>query len=141
MEESARNWARAVREIEDGTSPWNCIYVAEDETGEIVGFAIGGPPRGEATEATGEVYNLGVAETHRRRGLGRRLVQAVAAHLAQMGMPALIIGCLATNEAGRRFYEALGGRVVGERHVHEDGPEVIFGWADTRSLVATDGEE
>jgi hypothetical protein len=55
-------------------------------------------------------------------------VQAVAAHLAQIGMPSLIIGCLAVNTRARCFYEALGGRVVGERHVHEDGPEVIFGW-------------
>jgi hypothetical protein len=26
--------------------------------------------------------------------------------------------------------------VVGERHVHEDRPEVIYGWTDTRALVA-----
>jgi ribosomal protein S18 acetylase RimI-like enzyme len=132
LEESARNWARSLREIEDGTSPRNCIYIAEDETGEIVGFAIGGPTRMDAPAGTGEVYNLGLEVSYQRRGLGRRLVQAVAAHLAQMGMPALIIGCLATNETGRRFYEALGGRVVGERNVHEDGLEVVYGWTDTR---------
>lgn len=135
LEGSARNWARAIRETTDGTCPDNCVYVAMDETGGIVGFAIGGPPGEQAREGTGELYNLGVQASHRRRGLGRRLVQAVAAHLAQRGMPALIIGCLATNTEGRRFYEALAGRVVGERSVHEDGPEVIYGWADTRALV------
>jgi ribosomal protein S18 acetylase RimI-like enzyme len=140
LEESAGNWARSIREVADGTCPDNCVYVALDDNGRVVGFAIGGPPREDAREGTGELYNLGVQASHRRRGLGRRLVQAVAAHLAQRGMLALIIGCLATNTRGRRFYEALGGRVVGERCVHEDGPEVIYGWADTRALIAPSAE-
>jgi ribosomal protein S18 acetylase RimI-like enzyme len=141
VEESERNWARTLRKIAEGASPRECVYVALDEAGAVVGFAIGGPATGDAPEGTGEVYNLGVAESHHRRGHGRRLVQAVAAHLAQMGMPALIIGCLVVNRRARRFYEALGGRVVGERDVDEDGPEVIYGWTDTRGLVATGGAE
>jgi ribosomal protein S18 acetylase RimI-like enzyme len=137
VEESARNWARAIQEIADGTGPRNCCYVALDEAGKVVGFAIGGPPRADAPEGTGELYNLGVEESHWRRGHGRRLVQAVAGRLAELGMPALLIGCLKVNTRARRFYEALGGQVVGERHIHELGPEVIYGWTDTRALVAT----
>jgi ribosomal protein S18 acetylase RimI-like enzyme len=136
VEESARNWARAIREVADGTEPRNCVYIAVNDAEEVVGFAIGGPPGQEAPEGTGEVYNLGVEESYHRRGLGRRLVQAVAGRLAQVGMPALIIGCLEVNTPARRFYEALGGQVVGRRHVHEEGPEVIYGWTDTRALVA-----
>jgi ribosomal protein S18 acetylase RimI-like enzyme len=83
---------------------------------------------------------LYVRERHQRRGLGRRLVQAVAAHLAQTGRHTLVIGCLAANAPARRFYEALGGRLVGEREYDEEGvklPEVVYGWTDTRALVAT----
>jgi ribosomal protein S18 acetylase RimI-like enzyme len=82
---------------------------------------------------------LYVRERHQRRGLGRRLVQAVAAHLAQRGRHALVIGCLAANAPARRFYEALGGRLVGEREYDEDGvmlPEVVYRWPDTRALLA-----
>jgi GNAT superfamily N-acetyltransferase len=82
---------------------------------------------------------LYVRASYQGRGLGRRLVQAVAAHLAQLGMTALHIGCLAANTPGRRFYESLGGRVVDERLVDEEGfmlPEVVYGWADTSALVA-----
>jgi GNAT superfamily N-acetyltransferase len=132
--ESEHNWLRFLREIGDGTSPRDCAYVAEDEAREVIGLAVGGPARANAPENTGEIRVLYVRESHQRRGFGRRLVQAVAAHLAQLGMPALLIGCLAANTPARRFYEALGGRVVGAREFDQDGvmlPEVVYGWADT----------
>ncbi len=68
-------------------------------------------------------------------------MQAVAADLAQQGMTALQIGCLAANAPARRFYEALGGRLVGERLFDEEGvllPEVVYEWADIATLVATE---
>ena len=148
-EESERNWLRSLREIARGKSPRMCIYVAENETTEVVGLAVGGPPKEKGRTNTGEIYALYVRDHYQRRGLGRRLVQAVAEHLAPLGMTALIIGCLAVNTKARRFYEALGGRVVGERTTEEHGftlQEVIYGWSDTRTLVDTasiepEGEE
>jgi ribosomal protein S18 acetylase RimI-like enzyme len=112
--------------------------------GEFVGLARGGPSYEEGYENTGEIYALCVRESHQRRGIGRRLVQAVAAHLAEMGMTSLLIGCLAAGAPARRFYEALGGRVVGKREFDEAGgmlPGVLYGWADMRALVATGRSE
>jgi ribosomal protein S18 acetylase RimI-like enzyme len=132
--ESERNWRRFLGEIAGGACPRDCAYVAEDEAGEVIGLAVGGPARGDAPENTGEIRVLYVRDSHQRRGFGRHLVQAVAAHLAQRGMPALRIGCLAANTPARRFYEALGGRVVGTREFDQDGvmlPEVVYGWTDT----------
>ena len=66
LEESARNWVRSLREIADGACPRNCIYIAEQAAGKVVGFAIGGPTGMDAPEGTGEVYNLSVDEkTHK----------------------------------------------------------------------------
>jgi ribosomal protein S18 acetylase RimI-like enzyme len=148
-EESERNWLRSLREIARERSPRMSIYVAENEAEEVVGLAVGGPPKEKGRKNTGEIYALYVRDHDQRRGLGRHLVQAVATHLASLGMTALIIGCLAVNTRARQFYEALGGRVVGERTVEEYGftlQEVIYGWSDTRALVATarvepEGEE
>jgi len=55
-------------------------------------------------------------------------------------MTVLQIGCLAANAPGRRFYEAIGGRLVGERLFDEAGfmlPEVVYEWADMHTLVAS----
>jgi ribosomal protein S18 acetylase RimI-like enzyme len=140
-EVSERSWARTLREIAEGARPEGCIYVALDEAGEVVGLAVGGPPRADGPEDTGEIHMLYVRESHQGRGHGRRLVRAVAAHLAQRGKHALVIGCLAANAPARRFYEALGGGLIGEREYDEAGimlPEVVYGWTDIRALAAPD---
>jgi hypothetical protein len=59
-------------------------------------------------------------------------------------MIALVVGCLAANAPARRFYEALGARVVGEYEIDEYGivlPGDTYGWADTRALLATEGSD
>ena len=140
--ESARNWARSLGEIAAADTPQECIYVAEDETGAIVGLGMAGPPKQEFLEKSGEVYVLYVQGSHQHRGLGRSLVRTVAAHLVQLGMTSLLIGCLATNAPARRFYEALGGRVIAERDFDQDGfmlPEVVYAWdsiTESRRLMS-----
>jgi ribosomal protein S18 acetylase RimI-like enzyme len=137
--DSEQGWARELRTIAVDASPQECIYVAEAAGGELVGLVMGGPTNTEGLPHTGEVNALYVRASHQGRGLGRQLVQAVAAHLAQLGMTALHIGCLAANAPARRFYESLGGQVVIERLFDEEGvmlPEVVYGWADTGALVA-----
>jgi len=136
--ESEQGWARELREIASDADTQQCLYVAEAADGELVGLAMGGPAKTEGLPTTGEVYALYVRVSYQGRGLGRRLVQAVATHLARLGMTALHIGCLAANAPGRRFYESLGGQVVAERLVDQEGfmlPELVYGWADTGALV------
>jgi GNAT superfamily N-acetyltransferase len=139
-EVSASSWGKLLHDIATGTSPRECAYVAEDEGGGVVGLATGGPADVECPEYTGVIHALFVQQSHQRRGLGRRLFQAVAAHLADLGVTALVVHCWAANVPARRFYEALGGRVVREREVDEFGvmvPEVMYGWADIRTLLST----
>ena len=143
-EMSARNWARTLREIADDTNPRECVYVAIDEASdEVVGIAMGQPAADPAPANTGEVNVLYVRESHQGRGLGRRLVQAVAGHLRQLGMPALEIAVLTANTPARGFYEALGGQLVREAEFEDYGyllPEVVYRWADTKALVAASAE-
>ena len=139
-EVSAQAWARTLREIAAGTGSRECIYVAVDEGGELIGLAMGGPADVAERASLGAVYALYVHTRHQGRGVGHRLVRAVAADLHQHGMTALEIGCLATNAPARRFYEAIGGRLMRERLFDEEGvmlPEVVYEWADIETLVAT----
>jgi ribosomal protein S18 acetylase RimI-like enzyme len=144
-EESAQGWARTLREIASGERSEDCIYVAVDEGGAIVGLAMGGPAIAKERPQIGAVYSLYISTRHQGQELGRRLVQAVAADLAHKGMAALQIGCLAANTPARGFYAAIGGRLVGERLFDEDGvmlPEVVYEWADIKALAArTEPEE
>jgi RimJ/RimL family protein N-acetyltransferase len=136
---SERNWLRTLHELAEDPQPHECVVVAEDEQGAVVGLAMGGPARGEAPQGTGEVYALYVLPGHHGRGIGRSLVQAVAFHLAHHGMHALRIACLAANMPARGFYERIGGQVVAERLFEDSGfllPEVVYGWNDLQLVVA-----
>lgn len=142
--DSERNWRRTLREIAAETDPQQQIFVAEDDMGMVVGLAMGGPRRTGASPQTGEVYVLYVLQSHQGCGFGHGLVKVVGAHLAKHGMTTLHIRCLAANSPARRFYEAIGGRVVEEGFFDDDGvllPEVIYGWTLIPDIVPSAGPE
>jgi ribosomal protein S18 acetylase RimI-like enzyme len=137
---SERGWARTMGEMADGSDPARCLLVAEDAEQGIVGVAMGGPPKpwaadedAPAREATGELYALYVDPRQWRRGVGRALLGAVAARLAAAGRPRLLVGVLAANAPARRFYEAAGGRLLGQRPFDDEGvlfDEAVYVWAE-----------
>lgn len=138
---SARSWEELLRELSEGRSPRECVYVATEkgtngEADEVVGLAYGCPSA--SGDTIGEVDILYVRADHQGQGLGRALVQAVAAHLAQHGMTILHIATLETSPAARHFYESIGGQMVGTRQHDEYGvllPLVVYGWPDIQTLI------
>lgn len=114
------------------------VFVAEDDGGQIVGIANGGPWRGDAdVPYAGEFYVLHVAAGMQGRAIGRALVRAVAERLAASGMTSMCLWVLSDNTGARRFYEAIGGRIVREVIVPFFGtslPETLYGYDDTAPL-------
>jgi ribosomal protein S18 acetylase RimI-like enzyme len=74
----------------------------------VVGFCTVGSPRTKGL-AEGELETLYVLDDWRDRGLGRRLLQSGALHLAAQGCRSLFLWVLEDNPS-RWFYERLGGR-------------------------------
>jgi ribosomal protein S18 acetylase RimI-like enzyme len=141
-EVSAAGWTRTIKELSENANPDECIYLAVDgEDHSVVGLAMGCPAQTDELANAGEVCALYVRQAYQHRGLGRRLLQAVARDLAQMGKRALLIRVLATNTPARHFYEAMGGRLVGECNFEEYGyilPEAIYGWSELGTLTGDD---
>lgn len=111
--------------------------VAEIASGEIVGFAVGGPNREADPDFAGELGAIYVLEAHQRMGVGRALFGGVAQHLFQIGMASMIVWVLEANPY-RRFYEKLGGTAVRHRFAPHAGvslPEVSYGWKNIRELA------
>lgn len=111
------------------------VYVAEDETGQIVGFASGGPSWvKEEPLYTGELFAIYLLDAYRGKGLGQRLFYQVVARLQQMDLNSMLIWVLAENPA-RRFYEKLGGQYIKDGVYQRNGrqfAQVAYGWRDLR---------
>ena len=88
----------------------------------IVGFASGGRARSGVREA-GEIETLYLLEDWRERGVGRRLMRALAAHLNAIGCRSVMLWVLRDNPS-RWFYQHLGGRPVAEQTIRFAGEPV-----------------
>ena len=119
------------------------VYLVYERDGEVAGFIDGGQPAPGGQGFAAEVNALYVHPAHHRSGIGRALLVAAAEHFARRGMRSLIIWTLRRG-ASRKFYEAMGGKLVRERHQmfrdRPDGPavdldEVAYGWDDLRAIA------
>jgi GNAT superfamily N-acetyltransferase len=132
-EEREQLWRRA---LSPGSRAF--VYVAEDESGRVVGFASGGPAGEDAPNHAGELYAIYLLQEHQGRGTGRRLFEAVVRELVNRDLNSMAIWVLAENPACG-FYEAMGGRKVYERQEEFRGvvlEETGYGWDDIRGLLS-----
>ena len=109
-------WRQALAEMDPEL---DAVFLAEDETGEAVGFAC----LLRKAEAAGPLLdNLHVLPERKGEGIGRRLIAAAAAWLVSKEPgAALQLGVWKDNVAARRFYARLGGREVEEYALETPG--------------------
>ncbi len=77
--------------------------VAEDASGQLIGYTLATVSRGTAT-----LGRLGVAESARGHGLGRALVSEVARWSQAAGAETMTLCTQEENSAARRMYAAAG---------------------------------
>ena len=73
-----------------------------------------------------------------KMGISPRRCRGILERLVEQGRPSLLIRVLKANTPARRFYEALGGRLVLEEQVRENGAtlaQVGYGWDDVHELL------
>lgn len=78
------------------------VLVAAD-SGRVVGSALGA-----WDGRRGWIYHVAIAESHRRRGTGTRLVDQVEAGLRDLGCPEVRVNIGDDNEAARGFWQSRG---------------------------------
>src|SRR5690606_37668646 len=88
-EQRAENWRRGI-ELND-------LYVAEDESGSIVGFATGGKERTGNYEADGELYAIYLLDEVQGMGIGKELIQTIAGSLQEQGLTSMLVWVLEQN--------------------------------------------
>lgn len=114
--------------------------VVETGDAQIVGVVCMGPSRTPEVGYRGEIYAIYLLPDHQGKGWGRRLFHAAVEHLAEVGLPSLMLWVYAANGGARAFYERLGGRVVDRRDKavgDETVEQVAYGWDPLPALEPT----
>jgi len=106
----------------------------------IVGFVRAAAPQEPLFGERHEVKYLYVDRTQARRGIGRLLLRRIAQFVQQRGHRALALGVVDGNAPAIKFYEVLGGKVIGR--YTDPGPlwrsdNLLYAWDDL--AVLTDG--
>jgi ribosomal protein S18 acetylase RimI-like enzyme len=98
-----RPWNDPRRDIERKLTVQPEMFLVIEDAGVLVGTAMVG-----YDGHRGWINYLAVAESHRRRGLGRRLMEAAERALTERGCPKINLQIRATNSSVIAFYAALG---------------------------------
>jgi ribosomal protein S18 acetylase RimI-like enzyme len=114
----------------------------------IIGFATGGRARrsseiGGRRLGEGEIETLYVLDDWRDRGIGRRLMRATAAHLADSGCRSVFLWVLCSNPS-KWFYQRMGGKPAAEAEIQFAGQPVMqtaFVWDPIERLLAASPQE
>ncbi len=109
------------------------------DPGEVVAFAWWRKAKDPEVAFGGEIHALYVLPKRQRQGFGRRLMAHTARRMAGTGLESCHLWVFEQNRAARRFYRALGGRLIdrgwetlGERRV----PRVAYAWDPIDRLMA-----
>lgn len=103
-----------------------------------MGFAGGGSERDGDPTFRAELFYIYLLVGYQRRGVGRRLVIAVAKRLRADGFGSMLVWVLEDNLGARKFYESLGGELVGAKTITIGGAdltEVSYGWRNIDRLI------
>ena len=112
------------------------MYVAEDEAGQIIGFANGGACK-ESAIYDAELYALYLLKEYQRKGIGKLLIRSVVQNLIEKQYSSFMTWVLAGNPA-IDFYYRLGGESVARKEItigNERLEEVKIGWKDIRVIL------
>ncbi len=129
--------AAAWRQLIQRQDAVDAVIVAEIDDDTIVGFASCGPAGPEAMpDYDGEIHTLYVLPDWQEQGIGRALLCGCLRVLGAAEIAAAYLWVLADNPS-RFFYQAMGGKRIGERDERLWGTtvhEVAYGWPDLSAL-------
>jgi GNAT superfamily N-acetyltransferase len=131
-------YEQAILERRGGHAAFVAVADGFEPTGAgIVGFVTGGLARRPGI-AEGEVETLYLLDDAQGRGVGRRMMRAIASHLASLGAQSAFAWVLEANPS-RWFYERLGARLAAREAIRFAGQPMVqlaYAWAPIHTLLS-----
>jgi RimJ/RimL family protein N-acetyltransferase len=95
------------RKFVEGNIARGCAQYVAEVDGELVGWADILPGNRDSTQHMGGL-GMGIVDGHRRRGIGRQLLQAAIDHCWRQGLVRIELEVFTNNAPAIGLYEALG---------------------------------
>ena len=127
-------WERRL-DVEENQSRYT--VVAENEAGEVIGYATGRDNHTAIRDYDAELHQIYILPDSQGHGIGKQLVQALTRELYKAGYQSLIVWVIPDNPAVRFYRDGLGGQYLDERIIPDgDGilKEDAYGWPDITVL-------
>ncbi|WP_249732091.1 GNAT family N-acetyltransferase [Roseococcus sp. SDR] len=136
-ERESLDYERAILQRRGGHAGFVAIADGQEiPGGGVVGFITGGLSRRPGI-AEGEVETLYLLDDFRDRGVGRRLMRAMASHLASLGAESAFAWVLEDNPS-RWFYARLGAKLVAREALTFAGQrttQLAYAWEPIHTLL------
>jgi ribosomal protein S18 acetylase RimI-like enzyme len=136
-ERESLDYERGILERRGGHAGFVAMADGQEAGGSgVVGFITGGRSRRPGI-ADGEVETLYLLDDFRDRGVGRRLMRAMASHLASLGAESAFAWVLLENPS-RWFYERLGARLAAREEFTFAGQkttQLAYAWQPINTLL------
>jgi ribosomal protein S18 acetylase RimI-like enzyme len=124
------------------TREGNYVFVAENEHGEIVGFADCGKREYNPIENSGDLTSIYILEEYQGQGIGKQLLRELFQTFNELGYNKVFVEVLEDNKT-RYFYEYYGARHIRTEQItiaDADLSLLIYEWDDPNIVLAKLGE-
>lgn len=103
----------------------NYVFVAENDEGEIIGFADGGKRETNNIENSGDLTSIYILESFQGKGIGKKLVEPLFKQFETLGYTRIFVDVLEKNNS-RYFYEALGAKYLKSEKIIMGGVDLTL---------------
>jgi ribosomal protein S18 acetylase RimI-like enzyme len=140
-EDKEKNWRQRLKNPTYGAK----IFIAETNQNKIVGFVFATLEKYnpivallQAERFKGELCAIYVLDEFQHKKIGTELVKLVVKYFKLNNIDSMITWVLKKNPS-RRFYEKLGGTILGEQSIEIGGiryTEIAYGWKNMKNTFS-----
>ena len=133
--EQTQDW-----EVWLATHPEDLLLVAMSPEDQVIGYLLARAQPDIHPGYDAEILAMHVKLAHQRKGIGKALLRAAVEDMEERGCRSVMLWTLKGNPA-RKWYERLGGKVLGEKRFQVDGWDIVelaYGWETLSTLLPSD---
>ncbi|MFB7142826.1 GNAT family N-acetyltransferase [Gottfriedia sp. NPDC056225] len=113
------------------------VFVAENNEGEIIGFATCGKREENKIDSSGDLTSIYLLEAYQGNGIGKKLMEQLFNQFEKLGINRVFVEVLEDNKT-RFFYEYYGAKLLKSEKIKIAGAELnllVYEWNNINEVL------